>query len=225
MNKKMQKHLDDYKALIVDMDGTLYHQAQVRQRMAIKLFICCLTRRVRFKELMILREYRKLRETREFSEGDDFEEKQIDKISGKYKVKPECVKEVLGAWMIDIPLKYIRMSRDVNLIGTLTQMRAAGKVIIIYSDYPVKDKLKALELNTDFAFCAEDPEIRCMKPDTKGLKHIISVSGKDIEEILFIGDREERDGECAARIGMDHLILPPGKRRRKRLYKELIQNG
>jgi hypothetical protein len=49
-----------YCAVIVDLDGTLYFQNPVRLCMAISILIFCITRPFRWKDIFLVRGYRKL---------------------------------------------------------------------------------------------------------------------------------------------------------------------
>lgn len=40
-----------------------------------------------------------------------------------------------------------------------------------------------------------------------GLFVIVETLGVSVEDCLFIGDRDERDGECARKAGMTYLLL------------------
>ena len=54
-------------------------------------------------------------------------------------------------------------------------------------------------------FSADDDLIRCMKPDAHGLKKILSLENLKPAEVLYIGDRDDRDGICARLAGVDYL--------------------
>jgi len=61
---------------------------------------------------------------------------------------------------------------------------------------------------------ATDVEVGRLKPDPKGLIVAASSLNTPVKECLFIGDRDDKDGECARRAGMPYLIL----NRRRRNY-------
>lgn len=80
-----------------------------------------------------------------------------------------------------------------------------GKSFVIYSDYPVKEKLSALGLCPDYSFWSDDGVINCMKPNSRGLEVIIFLLGTGRSEILYVGDRYDRDGLCASGAGIDYM--------------------
>jgi FMN phosphatase YigB (HAD superfamily) len=168
------------------MDGTLYYQLPVRICIALELLGYYMTHLKNINDLFTLRKYRKSHE------------------SG-YMIKSNSITDY---WMQERPLKYIRLFRDKKLLELIQQLRNNGATIVIYSDYPVVDKLRALKpFPFDFAFCASDTDIQCLKPDTKGIKRILEIIKESVENIVFIGDRYEKDGQCAQRVGMDYMIL------------------
>jgi FMN phosphatase YigB (HAD superfamily) len=91
----------------------------------------------------------------------------------------------------------------------------------VYSDYPLEEKLEALlPFKPDFAFSANDAEINCLKPNKKGLSHIVNVLKLPVEDIVFIGDRFEKDAVCAKQTGMDYIILSHSFLIRNKNYKK-----
>jgi HAD superfamily hydrolase (TIGR01549 family) len=128
-------------------------------------------------------------------------------------------------WMQERPLKFIRLFRDKKLLALIRALHHQGMKIVVYSDYPAAKKIEALQpFSVDFTFHAGDASIQCLKPNTKGLKHIIEVIKEPVENILFIGDRYEKDGKCAERLGMDYIILYGDALRRNLFYRRL-NNG
>ena len=77
----------------------------------------------------------------------------------------------------------------------------------MYSDYPVEKKLQALGLQPTHAYWSGEPIVDCLKPDVRGLNNIIAELGLDRAEILYVGDRDDRDGECARRAGVAYLDI------------------
>ncbi len=195
-----KKKISDYKALILDMDGTLYYQLPVRIGMAKELFFYYLLRLNRISELISIYQYRKNHERGQLQTPD---------------------KNIMY-WMEKRPKKYIRFYRDKKLITLAETMQKQGVKIVIYSDYPLKEKLEALTpFKPDYYFSANDTNIQCLKPDPKGLSHIIDVLNLPTEDIIFIGDRLEKDGLCAQNMGIDYLILDSNCFIRNQFYRKI----
>jgi len=221
MKKLMHKKLDDYRALILDMDGTLYYQRPVRLNMFFSLVFYFFLNPHKFKELMIIRDYRKLRENRCFSEKEGFEQLQYKFLADKYKLPTMAVEKRIEYWMQDVPLSFVGKAKDRHLIQLTQKFQAGGGTVIVYSDYPLDKKLKTIGLKPNFQFYSGNLEIQCMKPDKRGLENILKITGFKHNEVLFIGDRYEKDGICAKNVDMEWIILPQSYRKRRRLYEML----
>ena len=186
MKLRLRKKLCEYRLIIIDMDGTLYYQAPLRFCMCIELMLYYAVHMRRIAELFMLYRYRQ-----------SYESGVLEK--GNY---------IIEYWMQEKPLRLISLFRDRKLLSLILRLQEQGAKITIYSDYPVQKKLTALSgLTVDYAFCAIDPVIRCLKPDPAGLKNILSIVGEEANNSLFIGDRYKKDGKCAEDAGVDYIIL------------------
>lgn len=198
----MIKKLDEYETIVVDLDGTLCYQKPVRSMMVLEMMINFW----RWSALVIVKKYRELYEL------GCHEAERLQQL-------PERAPCVIREWMIDRPLKYIKMFKDEELLAILQTAAMSKKKLIVYSDYPVREKLSALNFNPDYAFSAED--VGSLKPDPTGLWKKLRESKVNIERCLVIGDRYEKDGILAEKMGVDCIILPCAKTERRKLYKSL----
>ena len=82
----------------------------------------------------------------------------------------------------------------------------------VFSDYPARRKVEALELAADYVVSSVDPDVDRLKPHPAGLIRIIELSDASPEVVLLIGDRDDRDGECARRAGVRFLLKTRGHR-------------
>ena len=105
-------------------------------------------------------------------------------------------------WMTEKPKFLIKTFQRKKLIAAINSAKLRGIKIVIYSDNPVSEKIKALDFTPDYAFWSDDDLIKCMKPNAAGLKNIIKLLKLNREEILYIGDRDDRDGLCAKNAGV-----------------------
>ena len=137
-------------------------------------------------------------------------------------VSAEWVQKTVEYWMYQVPLNLLPGCRDRLLTHLIEKLRKRGIQVFVYSDYPAEEKLRALGIPADHIFSALDPEIMCLKPDPKGLNHILSVTGFSPDQVLMVGDRDEKDGMAARNAGIDWLILPSAPKKRKKLLKEII---
>jgi HAD superfamily hydrolase (TIGR01549 family) len=233
MRLKLRQNLSEYKVILLDMDGTLYYQFPLRICMAFTLLGYYVLRPTKIKELLILRAFRRLRESDRLTDCENFEQKQYEILSTRFKVSHEQVENIIYRWMQEKPLKYVRIFRDKKLLRQMQRLRNSGIKLVLYSDYPVEKKLQVLyPFGVDYSFCASDAEINCLKPDSKGIRKIIEILNEPVGNMVFIGDRYEKDGQCAENVGMDYIILGknpimrytfrPKARPAQRLY---IQSG
>lgn len=195
--------MKNYKAWILDFDGTISRQLPVQICMALWLAIYYLLRPARLKEIFILRDWRRLREARFCADKKNFYELQLDELARRYKMPTSSIEKILRAWLIGRPLKILRFFVRKKLLEVARSYQERGVKIIVYSDNPVHEKLSAINFRPDASFSAD--ELCCMKPDVDGLKNILKVFKLKPDEVLYIGDRDDRDGLCAGRAGIDYL--------------------
>lgn len=196
-----------YRAIISDFDGTLYYQFPVRILMALWLIIYYVIFPLKIKELFFLREFRRLQEKRFGANTENFYHSQIDRASRLYKLNPDKAKSIINLWMITRPLRIIKLFRRRYLLASLRSCQESGIKIIIYSDNPVKEKISAINFTPDYAFWSCDEIIKCMKPDSSGLRNIINLLGLPENQVLYIGDRYDRDGLCAQSAGINYIDI------------------
>ena len=195
--------MKNYKAWVLDFDGTLTKSLRVKFFMALWLAGYYFLRPARLKEIFILRDWRRLREERFCADKKNFYELQLAEVSRRYNLPATAVEKILRAWLIERPLKILRFCTRKKLLDAAKAQQLRGVKMIVYSDNPVREKLRAIDFAPDAAFSAD--EIFCMKPDAHGLKKILATFKLKPAEILYIGDRDDRDGICAKTAGTDYL--------------------
>ncbi|MCR4806390.1 MAG: HAD family hydrolase [Lachnospiraceae bacterium] len=220
----MKKELSEYKAVVFDLDGTLYYQFRLRIKMAWVLCTYYLCHFWRIKDLFIIKRFREVREHwDEINKGrqdteDSLESLQYSYLAGKMKVSGDRVRSVIEKWMYERPLEAVHDTRDADLLSLIEEIKKRGQKVFIFSDYPIEDKLKALGLSVDGAYAATDERVNELKPSPRGLKLIMEDTGFSPDEIIMVGDRMSRDGQAAVNAGCDYIILPASRAERKRLY-------
>jgi len=202
-----------YDAIILDLDGTLYFQKPVQLCMIMSVLIFCITHPFMWKEIFLVRDYRKLYEC-----GIGHLERCFS-LARQYHLHTSRVEEIIQKWMVKSPLPFVRKFRDKHLLSLLENYRKLGVKYIVYSDYPVADKLEVLGFVPDAAYSADS--VGCLKPSPDGLLHILKENRFLASNCLFIGDKFEKDGKCAESIGMDYYILPQSKFKRRKSYVQL----
>ena len=132
------------------------------------------------------------------------------------KVSPERVEKAVSFFMLEAPLKFLPEYRDEILFELINKLHREDVKVVVYSDYPVKDKLNALGIKADEVFTSADESIGCMKPDPRGIRVILEMLGLSADEAIMIGDRYEKDGLAAEKNKVDYIILPSSKKERNK---------
>jgi len=195
------------KAIIFDVDGTLYDQKKLRMFMLFEMTIFILFRPWCLKDFKLLWDFRKHRERSALNTVGDIDNQQYLYVARSSGVTPEKIRELVGDWILERPLKYLPSCRYPGVLELFYKLKQRGIGIGVFSDYPSEAKLRALGLSADVMVCSTDQHVDRLKPDPKGLLITAEKLGTPIEDCLFIGDRDEKDGECARRGGMRYLIL------------------
>jgi HAD superfamily hydrolase (TIGR01549 family) len=221
----MRKKIFKYGAVIFDVDGTLYYQDGIRLLMIRKLLFYYFRHPSKIKDLFIIKYFRYLRENWESKNNDKnelMENKQYLMTAKKCKTTTEHVKNVIDFWIYNFPNNYLKKYQDKELYELIYKLKNKNIKIIIFSDYPTKEKLLKLGIDADLQISGSDIDVNCLKPNPKGLNLILDKLKLSPEDVLLIGDRFSKDGQAAINANMDYLILPKNKRRRQLIYKKLI---
>jgi putative hydrolase of the HAD superfamily len=200
---------DATQALIFDVDGTLYNQGKLRRKMVFEL-LCCLVNKQHFiRDINVLYTFRKKRDilSRNNDEAGCLENRQYAGVAYELGMGIEEVQRIVSDWIFEKPLNYLSACIYPG-VKDLFSLLTKNKIKIgIFSDYPCRAKLKALGLYANAMVCATEKKVDRFKPDPKGLFFTAEKLGVPAMNCFFIGDRDDKDGECARRAGMPYLIL------------------
>lgn len=205
-----------YDLYVFDVDGTLYYQNKLRLIMGKRLLMYYLFHPLKFKDLIIIKNFRSLRENAKDTNG------LFDITAKKCNVSVSRVNEVIKKWIYENPIDALIASKDDTLLAIIDKLKANGKTVVIWSDYEADDKLKALKLSTDYVYTAEQERVGELKPSPKGLNLIMSDLNVPKDKTIMIGDRMVKDGEAAKKAGCDYLILSKSKKKREEQLKTLL---
>jgi HAD superfamily hydrolase (TIGR01549 family) len=205
------------RAVLLDVDGTLYHQRPLRFFMALEL--CALPFSMRscgsaYSIWRSLSYFRRIREElRHLGEPEDtLATLQYVEAAKRIGEEGAQIESVVLEWLHQRPLKYLRLCRRRGIEAFLTFLESKGLQVGVFSDYPVLDKLQTLGLaeRMSLALSATDPEINALKPHPKGFLHACARWGLPPAEVLYIGDRPEIDAVGATNAGMPCALLGEG---------------
>lgn len=211
MKHPMLSHVSEMKLVIFDVDGTLYNQKVLRKRMLGDLLRYYALRPLKFRELLILKSFREERELLADKKVESIERAQYEICAEKTGASVDKIRSIIDHWMFEYPLRYLG---DCVFPGVHEFFQLLKKYQIhtaIYSDYEADGKMVAMGLEADKIICSTDEEINRLKPDPKGLLFLADYFKVSPEHCLFIGDRDERDGEAARNAGMPYQIIDTTK--------------
>lgn len=223
MNESKAIEWDVIKVVIFDVDGTLYTQSRLRKKMLYALLRHYALRLWQARDLMILQRFRTEREKRVGYTGGNLENAQYDWCAEKGGYSASKVRQVVEQWMFTFPNPYLAQCTYPGTHSFFAKLKSKGIKTAIYSDYKAHDKMLAMSLEADLIVSSTDPEIDRLKPDPTGLLYIAQKLRVQPQQCLFIGDRQEMDGECAIRAGMPYLILDKKPFNEFDFYQQLEQ--
>ncbi|MFN7917486.1 MAG: HAD family hydrolase [Vicinamibacterales bacterium] len=202
----------EIRAVLFDLDGTLYAQKPIQMRMALEL--AALPLRKPFAAAGILRALRSYRHAQEELRGREAEagslaDAQVAIAARRSGLSHETVAALVDEWMIRRPLKYLRSQLAPGTLELLDRLARAGVQVGLLSDYPAVDKLQALGLAGRFSpiLCSSDPGINRFKPDPRGFRVAAETWGLPTDQVLMVGDRYEVDFKGAQAAGMPCALV------------------
>jgi len=213
------------KGIILDVDGTLYHQTPVRLITVAMIMAHGVIRPgAMLPTVRTIRAWRKTLEgLRRQGPGFDVGARQLEGTVQAVNLPLPQVKQIVQKWMFDYPLGYLHRFRRAGLIEFLRSARESGMALGAYSDYPCRKKLARLGVLDYFSsvLSSWDMEVRSLKPDMRGFHAGCRALGTAPGQTLYIGDRPEVDGVGAGNSGMRPVIIggkKPGITRRSGYY-------
>lgn len=103
-----------------------------------------------------------------------------------------------------------------HLREALTTLHEQGVTVAALSDFPIEQKLVALDVAdlVDWAACTEDSGY--LKPHPSPFLMVCSALSVTCEEVLYVGDSYHKDIEGAAQVGMRTALIDPSSTSEKR---------
>jgi HAD superfamily hydrolase (TIGR01509 family) len=203
------------RAIILDLDGTLYRQDALRTAMLLRLVRACALRPLSgWRTMRVLRAYRHAQEhlrdaAAAAQPSANLAEAQIHRTSELTGAAPDFVRECVSRWMEHEPLDLVPRNIRPGLLAFLHASKARGLHLGVLSDYPAEAKLTALGLDGifDVVLTAQSPDVGVFKPHPRGLLLAAERLQVRPSECVYIGDRAEVDGQAAAAAGMACFIV------------------
>jgi len=208
------------KAIVFDVDGTLYRQEPVRRAMLARLVRAHLDRPLAgLRTLRWLHAYRKAQERLrgepgEPTDGGDLADRQVRLACEWTGAEPEALRSCVRRWMEQEPLTLLRPSLRDGLPALIAAATRRALRLGVCSDYPAAEKLAAMGIAGLFevVVSAQDADVQRFKPHPRILEIALRRLGVPREEALYVGDRPEVDAEAARRAGVACAIIGPRRR-------------
>jgi HAD superfamily hydrolase (TIGR01509 family) len=201
------------KAILFDVDGTLYGQSGLRRAMLVQLLRAHLVKPwTGFSTFRILGAYRHAQELlRDQPIDGDLATAQVRLACERSGAEETLVRALVTRWMEEAPLPLLPRFMDPQLPSLLREAQERGIRLGVFSDYPAAGKLRALGLSDYFqvVLTAQDPSVQRFKPDPSGLREAFKRLGAEGAEALYVGDRAKVDAAAAAAAGVPCVIVNP----------------
>ncbi len=200
-------NFDKFNAVIFDVDGTFYNLKKMYSLMRLEILKYYLNHPCEIRDIKIIIDFLRERERNAFEIVDDLENAQYEWAAKASGASLEKVRALVQKWIFKVPLEHIYTCRYLPVLELFENLTQKGIATGIFSDYPATAKLAKLGLSPNCIVSSTDENVRRLKPDPQGLFVATEILGVSVKQCLFIGDRDDRDGECARRAGMPYLIL------------------
>jgi putative hydrolase of the HAD superfamily len=201
------------RAIIVDVDGTLYRQRDVRIHVTGALVKAFLAKPLRaWKTMHGLRVYRQVQEELRQSTSFGSAADQLSLTAQKTGYDLPFLQEIVTYWMETMPLPAVRSARFPGVVDFFRWAAGRQLKLGVVSDYNPVRKLRVLELEQYFTtvVCAQDKEVGKFKPHPRGLQVAMERLGVEAGEVVYIGDRVDVDCAAARAAGIEFLLLGTG---------------
>ena len=200
--------LGPIRAVLFDLDGTLYTQLPLRVAMLCEMGLVCAATVAGggARVPRVLRAFRRMREELRDDDagGEPLAVRQYSVVSKRLGCSREDVERIVHEWIDRRPLKWLTWCRRSGLIELLQCLETRGIPKGVFSDYPAHDKLAALGLagRFDVVLSAVDPEVGAFKPNARGYVAAAVRWGIPLANVLYVGDRLDVDAPGAISAGM-----------------------
>ena len=202
------------RAVVFDVDGTLYRQKPLRYLMVARILatLAVRPRRTR-RDIHIIKHYRDAQEyLRERPDTmADKPDRQFRRAAETAGVSLEEMRERAALWLDTAPLPFLKPCARRDVLARIHQWHGWGVPMGVYSDYLAEEKLERLGLGflAPYAVASPDPDVCALKPAPRGFLAAARRLGFDPGEVAYVGDRPEVDARGARAAGMPVALVGP----------------
>lgn len=202
------------RAVLLDVDGTLYDTHRLRRAMLWRLLRFGLRSPGALPGVArVVRAYRRAQEELRAAPSPDAAEAiatvQLRAAARRAGVSEPRARAIVERWMETEPLPLLAACARGGLASFLQRAARAGVPVGVVSDYPAAAKLERLGIAAlvRVVVCAQDADVGRLKPDPRGLLLAARRLGVAPGEVLYVGDRPEIDAAAAIAAGMPCTII------------------
>ncbi len=198
--------MDNLKAIIFDLDGTLYDNGPLFWMLPLSEFFC-----LRLGYLGRERSSRKALRGQHFASGQEFYQHLYSRISPR---RPERAERWYTHHYMPLQVRILRhfCKAYAWVLPRLQELHRAGVKVALYSDYGfARQKLRALGIDPGlFDLIVEAPAFGALKPDPQIARQLLDRLGVTPQEAMFVGDREDTDVASARSVGARYQLVRKG---------------
>ena len=202
------------RAVLFDLDGTLYHQPPLRLLMAAELGVVPWFRHAPWEVSRVWRTLSVFRRVREELRALGRPELPLDRLqytqaAERAGVPVGDLEATIDEWIYRRPLKYLPRVMRRGMADVLSGLQARGLKVGVFSDYPVGEKLEAMGLRAliSLELEATAEKVNAFKPHPRGFEVACCQWSLPSREVLYVGDRPEVDARGAAMAAMPCAII------------------
>lgn len=226
INLSEQELPAELKAIVFDVDGTLYDLKGIRKALWIHFLRSYWYRPIRMRRVIrAVRSYGLAPEiVRSLPpEYSDLEEAHLACAVKACGLPREFVLESARRWLVEEPLRFISRHRYEGVPGILSELVNKGIHLGVVSDYSPTAKLRAMGIEALFEVIvsAQDPEVQRFKPDPLGIQVTLKRMGVSANQALYVGDRSKIDGIAAGRARVAFRLIGDSRSNGARSFREL----
>ena len=196
-------------AVAFDFDGTLYSFEAIRRPYMLRYWY-------RIKSIRTFVHARQAMRLEQFKSSEEMLSFQDKWVSERLNITPHKARERFEKLMIHGLASSLKPSRQrLGLEPFLTECVDKGIKIILISDLPLEEKLKAIGLaHLPWAAKVAADDIGVLKPRPEIFKAAFEKANCDPAQSIYIGDREDTDGQGARGLDMTFIQMATTSRKK-----------
>lgn len=213
-------NIENVKSVVFDLDGTLYDNKGLPMKLILgdiwNMFVLSAERKAR-KVIM----------GKDFgSEKAVFDALFLEMTKVKNNMTPEKARRWYEERYMPLQVSVLRMYFQARplVVELLEALKARNLKVILYSDYGcAAEKLQALGIPVDlFDAIVSAPELGGLKPCRQSMERLMSQYDLQPETMLYVGDREDTDGESSRPFGISFHNVKGGNEAWDELLKAFL---